>query len=530
MQALICSLDDLVFELDANGTYLGIWTANDALLAAPRSELLGSNVRGAIGEELGLELIGIIGHVLETGRPETWDFCLDVPAGALWFQGRLAPIASSEGSSARVCLLVRDITGQKGAAQEMSRTLERLELTHDVDRAILDCDSVSELARTVLGKLRQMVGADRASLVLFDPVADELTYAAVDPPGAPGPMEGTISLADWIPFDRAAKRGVRLLADIGDLEEAPPVVAALLAAGIRCVMSAAIVDEGTSIGEINLSSVRPAGIDPGIEATVGQIADQLAVALRQARLKEASEARANELEVAVAALRQADAERLELLCRLVNAQEEERLRIACDLHDDSIQKVTAASMRLDMLAMAHPELVNDETFVKAKATVHSSIESMRHLMSELRPYVLDRDGLGPALRQLLEEDFGLDGGAGYDLSDDLSSQPPEVTRVVLFRIAQEALTNVRKHAATSRVHVELRGDDQSGYFVRVSDDGAGFDTGNRSDSARGHFGLASMRQRAQLAGGTCTIESSPEGGTAVETWLPTSSASNAEAV
>jgi signal transduction histidine kinase len=317
-------------------------------------------------------------------------------------------------------------------------------------------------------------------------------------------------------------------ADIADIEEPPPIIRELLAAGIRCVMSASIVDEGTEIGAINLSSTRVAGIDPGIEPAVRQMADQLAVALRQARLKEASETRANELEEAVTALRQADAERLELLSRLVNAQEEERQRIASDLHDDAIQKVTAASMRLDMLAMAHPELSDDDAFVKAKATVYASIESMRHLMSELRPYVLDRDGLGPALRQLLQEDFGLDGGPDYELSDDLSAEPPEVARVVLFRIAQEALTNVRKHAGASNVHVELR-EEAGGYLVRVTDDGAGFVTGIRPDSASRHIGLRSMRHRAEQAGGTCTVESSPGEGTGVEIWLPTSSGSNTQA-
>jgi signal transduction histidine kinase len=215
---------------------------------------------------------------------------------------------------------------------------------------------------------------------------------------------------------------------------------------------------------------------------------------------------------------------LELLSRLVSAQEEERQRIASDLHDDSIQKVTAAHMRLEILAMAHPELADDEGFAKAKATVRSAIESMRHLMSELRPYVLDRDGLGPALRQLLEEDFGSDESPAYGLSDSLSSQPPEVVRVVLFRIAQEALTNVRKHAEAACVHVDLR-EELGSYLVTVSDDGAGFDS--RNQSARGHFGLTSMRQRAQLAGGTCSVQSSLGRGTTVEARLPMSPGSRA---
>ncbi len=113
LQAIISSLDDLVFELDENGTYLGIWTDNDALLAAPRSELLGRTLAETISDEVGLGLMKIIGSVLESGRPEIWEYCLEVPAGIRWFESRVAPIATSEGSSRRVCLLVRDITERK---------------------------------------------------------------------------------------------------------------------------------------------------------------------------------------------------------------------------------------------------------------------------------------------------------------------------------------------------------------------------------------------------------------------------------
>jgi hypothetical protein len=70
-----------VFELDENGTYLGIWTTDDGLLAAPRSEMLGRTVREAVGDEVGLRLTRVIGRVLETGRSETCEYCLEVPRG-----------------------------------------------------------------------------------------------------------------------------------------------------------------------------------------------------------------------------------------------------------------------------------------------------------------------------------------------------------------------------------------------------------------------------------------------------------------
>jgi diguanylate cyclase (GGDEF)-like protein/PAS domain S-box-containing protein len=128
LQGLLSSLDDLVFELDENGTYVEIWGTNDALLFAPRSELLGRTHTEAISEEVGLRLKQIIASVGETGRPEIWEYCLEVPAGTRWFRGRIAPIAGSEGSSRRFCLLVRDITAQKEAEQEITRLLSREQL------------------------------------------------------------------------------------------------------------------------------------------------------------------------------------------------------------------------------------------------------------------------------------------------------------------------------------------------------------------------------------------------------------------
>ena len=136
LQSLLSSLDDLVLEFDENGTYLGIWTTNDARPLAPRSELVGRTHAEAIGGEIGLKLKQIIGRVLKSGRPETLEYCLEAPAGTRWFQGRVAPIVGSEGPSRRICLLVRDITAQKEAEQEISRLLSRERLLSRLPEAL----------------------------------------------------------------------------------------------------------------------------------------------------------------------------------------------------------------------------------------------------------------------------------------------------------------------------------------------------------------------------------------------------------
>lgn len=131
LEALLSSLDDLVFELDGDGAYLGVWAANAELLAAPRSELFGKSVRDILPEELASSLIEGIRRALETGVPEVLDYSLEVPAGLRWFQARMARIGGPGAHS--VCLLVRDVTAQNIAerAREVAETMLRHQAQHD---------------------------------------------------------------------------------------------------------------------------------------------------------------------------------------------------------------------------------------------------------------------------------------------------------------------------------------------------------------------------------------------------------------
>lgn len=236
-------------------------------------------------------------------------------------------------------------------------------------------------------------------------------------------------------------------------------------------------------------------------------------------LEEQVARRTRELEGSLAALRRVHEQRRRLLERLVSAQEEERRRIAEDIHDDSIQVMTAARMRLETLRRKLAEGDHEE-FGKLGEDVGLAIGRLRHLVFELRPPALDRDGLAAALRERLEqgeEQFGL----SYHLEVRISAEPPSDVRTILYRIAQEALSNVRRHARATRVDVEVEERD-AGVLVRIADDGTGFAPREIPGSAPGHLGLGSMRERAELAGGWCRIESSPGQGATVEIWVPVS--------
>jgi PAS domain S-box-containing protein len=217
-------------------------------------------------------------------------------------------------------------------------------------------------------------------------------------------------------------------------------------------------------------------------------------------------------------LRRTMDERRHLIARLEEAQEEERRRIAADIHDDSIQVIGAADLRAQALAR---RLEDGELRIEATElheTLRLAIERLRHLLFELRPPALDRDGLVAALRVYLEHQEP-EREVAFEIHDDLTTEPPPEMRGTLFRIAQEAITNARKHAGASLLRVTVASH-EGGVLVRVADDGVGFGSIDVADSAPGHIGLPAMIERAELAGGWCRVHSAPGEGTTVEAWLP----------
>jgi PAS domain S-box-containing protein len=220
---------------------------------------------------------------------------------------------------------------------------------------------------------------------------------------------------------------------------------------------------------------------------------------------------------AAADTRRSLAERRALLEHLVSVGEEERQRIASDIHDDSIQAMTAAGLRLQLLRHELQEPAQLLLLTNLAETIELSISRLRHLLFELRPPALDQDGLGAALKMYIEESQDQNSST-YHLDDELRLQPSAEARIILYRIAQEALTNVRKHAYASVARVLLAHHD-AGFLVRITDDGVGF-APEHALLIPGHLGLAAMRERIELAGGTLRIDSAPNTGTVIEAWIP----------
>lgn len=216
-----------------------------------------------------------------------------------------------------------------------------------------------------------------------------------------------------------------------------------------------------------------------------------------------------------AELRRTVAQRGALLARLVEAQEEERAKIAADVHDDPVQVLSAVDLRLGALHRRVIERVPDlgGALDEARHAVAAANERLRTLLFDLEP-IARGVNLVDALRDVAANMF--EGVVRWSV--DGEADLPAAERQQAVRVAKEALNNVRKHAgaATLRISVERVG---GGVEIAVVDDGVGVDP-DTVTSAPGHRGLASMRDRAEIAGGWLRLESGPQGGTTVRFWIP----------
>lgn len=209
--------------------------------------------------------------------------------------------------------------------------------------------------------------------------------------------------------------------------------------------------------------------------------------------------------------------RRQAFAHLVRAQETERRRIAWDVHDDSIQSMIAVSMRLQMLAAQR----RDPALIQLDEAIQGAIRRLRILVAQLRPPALNDEDLVASVHDYLDEVVG---GWGLEctLRHDFTAKPPPDLVVTVFRILQEALVNVRKHANATAVVVSLTGQD-GGLLAKVADNGDGIKArGEASHEASPgeHIGMASMRERAEAAQGWFRVSSEPGEGTTVAFWIP----------
>ncbi len=213
-----------------------------------------------------------------------------------------------------------------------------------------------------------------------------------------------------------------------------------------------------------------------------------------------------------------------LLTKIINAQEDERKRIASDIHDDTIQSLISCFYQLEAAEMMMEEGSSEKALDLLrgiKRDLQRNITCMRRLLFDLRPSILDDAGLVPAIEDYLnrlEEELGI--RSFLYVSEDVGEVGQDLG-VSVYRMAQEVFANIRKHSSATEVEVKLYRQGKN-LVVSIRDNGVGFEPEKvlEEKGAEEHFGLRSLRERVELAGGDMDIRSRPGAGTEVTIRVP----------
>ncbi|HEY6102207.1 MAG TPA: GAF domain-containing sensor histidine kinase [bacterium] len=260
---------------------------------------------------------------------------------------------------------------------------------------------------------------------------------------------------------------------------------------------------GGPIGVMNLVLPSRRALTPRELATLSAIGDQIGLAVERARLYDE--------------LREKEATRGKLLEKLISAQEDERRRIARELHDEAGQALTALILNLE-IAEQTAGAADPQRLRRLRGIAEDTLAELRRLIYDLRPTILDDLGLAAAVRWYVKESVEPQGLQVAMTISGAEDRLPHHVETAVFRIVQEALTNILKHAQARRAEVDLR-IGPSGVRIRIDDDGKGFDLSTITARRDGGLGVMGMRERAELLGGRLQVISDPRG-TRVEAVIP----------
>ncbi len=416
-----------------------------------------------------------------------------------------------DGTTVRVFATVTDVTARR-AAERHTDVLGRAYLTlartsRAVIRATDPVDLFAQVCRVAVDQ-GGYVGAwvavpgegDHRGLAVTVASAGTITslVGSVDVSLDPG---GRTSV---LPTARALREGDPVYVDdILTSRDLAPWRSLAQERGIRAMAALPLRRGGKVVAALVLYDAQPDTLEDEVRLLLERVADSVSFGLEAFARRDR--------------LRLVAVQRARLLDQLVDAHEVERVRFAEEIHDDPVQVLAAADVRLGLLeqqlSRQAPDLVG--SLESVHATLAHTLRGLRDLLFDLEPGLLD-DGLVAAVREAAGHVLAR-GRLSWEVRGELAVEPSRLSSTQALRIVKEALVNVVKHAGASTVGITLTGRDD-GVEIEVVDDGVGIDAGQ--SRRPGHRGLQTMQDRAEGRGGWCQVESVPSGGTRVRLWVP----------
>ncbi len=506
-KTLVENLPDIIARFDADLRHLYVSPSVQLVTGRPPLEFVGKTNR-----DMGMssELVEVwdvaLQRVFATGEAGRIEFAFPAQDGTRYFDCRLVPELGPGGAVATVLSVARDVT-DKWLAYEAERharfVADALREATVVLTRSLDRETVLV---TLLDRLRRVVPFDRARVMLLE-AASRLSVRAIFDGDRVVPLtpEGR---SEFDPTDHPIVHGILKTGTavlVSDVRAHPDWSLPMDRSSEASWMGVPLFARGDVAGLFSLSKRQAGYFNEEHVRLAEAMSSQASVAVENAVLFEQM---------------QASTVRMKALSRrLVEVQESERRSIARELHDEAGQALVSLRIGLRLLER---EIAGGGTVTGLVADLmqrtDAVIDGLHRLAADLRPASLDYLGLEAALRQYsrsVGSKFGLT--VRFKARGFTSERLPATVETALYRVVQEAITNVVRHAQATRIDVltERRGDR---VIVMVEDDGVGFepDLVQRGN----HFGLLGLRERAESLGGALTVESAPGAGTTVVVEVP----------
>lgn len=437
-------------------------------------------------------------HRYKTGNAEEEEY-VEVKA---------SPVRSSQGDITEIVMTVRDITEAKRMEQrimEANRNLLTLNVIADAVSQSLDLDTILNSA---LEKVLELMGGNTGGILLLDNETQSLSYRVYR-----GLSEEFVKgiaglrLGEGI-AGLVAKRGEPIYVD--NISEDPRVTRSVVVTeGLRAFASVPLMSRGKVMGVMNIASHTLQRFTPEDVQLLSSISNQIAVAIENAKLYEE--------------LQRKEEMRGELLHLVISTQEEERRRIARGLHDEISQAITSLTVNLEAVADALPLDVDEvkSRLKRIQSIAIGTLDEIHKVIWELRPTLLDDLGLVAAVESYVEPHLAEAGVKAHFETAGTERRMPTRVETAIFRIIQEAVTNIVRHANAESASISIEFEDNS-IAVHIEDDGKGFDFDEAMRATREGrgLGLLSMKERAELLGGSLNIKSKPGQGTQIDLEIP----------